>query len=109
MEYAHDGLAEVLAAARFDDPHFAVYANVNGESVYKADRAKTLLLDQLSNPVRWTDEISAIARRFPNAWYVEMGPGTVLTGLVRKIAPSVKTVSCGTAVEVEQFRSLAAA
>ena len=43
MQSAADGLAKALAAVQFDDPHFAVYANVNGEAVTKADRAKELL------------------------------------------------------------------
>ena len=38
-----------------------------------------------------------------------MGPGTVLTGLVKKIAPAVKTATCGTVAEVEHFQELVAA
>jgi [acyl-carrier-protein] S-malonyltransferase len=109
MESAAEGLAETLAKAAFGDPHFAVYANVNGEAVTTAARAKQLLLEQLSNPVRWTVEIQTIARRYPDALYVEMGPGNVLAGLVKKIAPSVKTATCGTAAEVQQIRDLVAA
>jgi [acyl-carrier-protein] S-malonyltransferase len=109
MESAAGGLAEALDRASFDDPHFAVYANVNGEAVTQAARAKQLLLEQLSKPVRWTDEVRAMTARHPDALYVEMGPGNVLVGLVRKIAPSVKTATCGTAAEVQQIRELVAA
>jgi [acyl-carrier-protein] S-malonyltransferase len=108
METASEGLAKALDEASFGDPHFAVYANVNGESVTQASRGKQLLLEQLSKPVRWTDEIRAMAERYANALFVEMGPGNVLAGLVKKIAPSVKTATCGTAAEVEQLRTLAA-
>jgi [acyl-carrier-protein] S-malonyltransferase len=108
MESAAPGLAEALCNASFDDPHFAVYANVNAEPVLKAARAKQLLLDQLSKPVRWTDEVKAITDRFPDALYVEMGPGSALIGLVKKIAPSVRTAACGTTAEVELLRGLAA-
>jgi [acyl-carrier-protein] S-malonyltransferase len=108
METASGGLAEALDKASFDDPHFAVYANVNAEPVLRADRAKQLLLEQLSKPVRWSDEIRAIAARYPDALFVEMGPGSVLAGLVKKIAPSAKTATCGTAAEVTQLRELAA-
>jgi [acyl-carrier-protein] S-malonyltransferase len=106
MESASHGLAEALDAASFTDPHFAVYANVNGEAVLKARRAKELLLQQLARPVRWTDEIRALGSRYPDALYVEMGPGKVLAGLVKKIAPSLKIVTCGTAAEVQQLREL---
>jgi len=109
MKSAAGGLAKALATIQFDDPHFAVYANVNGEAVTKADRAKQLLLEQLSSPVRWTDEVRALTDRFPDALFVEMGPGNVLAGLVKKISPSVKTATCGTAAEVHQLRELVAA
>jgi malonyl CoA-acyl carrier protein transacylase len=50
-----------------------------------------------------------LAERFPDALFVEMGPGNVLVGLVKKIAPAVKTATCGTAAEVHQLRELVAA
>jgi [acyl-carrier-protein] S-malonyltransferase len=109
MKTASNGLVEALSRVEFSDPHFAVYANVNGEGVTRADRAKELLLEQLSKPVRWTDEVRALADRFPDALYVEMGPGNVLVGLVKKIAPSLKTATCGTAAEVHKLRELVAA
>jgi [acyl-carrier-protein] S-malonyltransferase len=109
METAAKGLAEALEAASFDDPHFPVYTNVDAEPVLKAGRAKDSLLAQLSKPVRWTDEVSAIARRYPRALFVEMGPGNVLVGLVKKIAPSLATATCGTAAEVTQLRERVAA
>jgi [acyl-carrier-protein] S-malonyltransferase len=108
MESAVDGLAEALDSASFDDPHFPVYANVDGQPVLKVERAKRLLLEQLSTPVRWSDEVLALAERFPQALYVEMGPGSVLVGLVKKIAPSLETATCGTAAEVDQLQRLVA-
>lgn len=106
MESAVDGLAQALDSASFDDPHFPVYANVDGQPVLKAERAKRLLLEQLSTPVRWSEEVLALAERYPRALYVEMGPGSVLVGLVKKIAPSLETATCGTAAEVDQLQGL---
>src|SRR5262249_33202807 len=91
----------------FDDPHFPVYSNVTCEAVTTAARAGQLLLEQLSRPVRWADEILALAERFPDALYIEMGPGNVLCGLVKRIAPSLKTLPCGTAADVQSLRELA--
>jgi [acyl-carrier-protein] S-malonyltransferase len=85
------------------NPQFPVFANVNAESVTTADRGKQLLLQQLTRPVRWTEEITAMASKFPDALYVEMGPGSVLAGLVKKIAPNVKTMTCGTVAEVNKL------
>jgi len=108
METALDGLSEAVANTTFNNPKFPVYANVNAEPVTLADRARQLLLQQLTRPVRWSDEITAMAARVPDALYVEMGPGSVLTGLVKKIAPALKTMSCGTVAEVNQLLEKAA-
>jgi [acyl-carrier-protein] S-malonyltransferase len=103
MEPARDGLRAALDAAKLEDPRFDVFANVDGQPVRDAATARQRLLDQLVSPVRWTEEITAMAQRHPDATFVEMGPGSVLTGLVKKIAPAVKTMTCGTAVEVNQL------
>ena len=100
MQPARDGLRAALDAARFSDPTFDVFANVDGQPVRDGATAKQKLLDQLVSPVRWTAEITEMAKRHPDAVYVEMGPGNVLVGLVKKIAPTVKTMTCGTAAEV---------
>ena len=108
MEVAAPGLAAALDATPPATPRFPVYANVTAEPVTDGARAGRLLLEQLTSPVRWTDEVRAIAQRHPDALYVEMGPGGVLTGLVRKIAPAVRTTTCGTAAEVESLLELVA-
>jgi [acyl-carrier-protein] S-malonyltransferase len=108
MQSAEGGLTEILAVTEIRDPEFPVYANVDAEPVTSAAAARERLVRQLTSPVRWTDEVQALARAYPNALFVEMGPGTVLVGLVRKIAPSVKTASCGTVGEIEQLLGLVA-
>jgi malonyl CoA-acyl carrier protein transacylase len=107
MEIAEDGLGKALDNAAFSNPRFPVYSNVTTEPVTNATTARSLLLKQLASPVRWSDEISAIARRHPGALYVEMGPGSVLVGLAKKIDASLKTATCGTAAEVSQLTELA--
>lgn len=109
MEMASEGLAQALGAVAFADPRFTVYANVDGSAVTDAQHAKALLLQQLSSPVRWSDEVLAMTTRYPDALYIEMGPGSVLVSLVKKIAPGVKTMTCGTAAEVNQLAELATA
>ena len=108
MQTAQDGLTEILAVTPMRDPQFPVYANVDGGPVPTASSARERLVRQLTSPVRWTEEIQALARDFADALFVEMGPGTVLVGLVKKIAPTVKTASCGTVAEVEQLLGLVA-
>jgi [acyl-carrier-protein] S-malonyltransferase len=106
MQPARDGLRTALESAKFSDPTFEVFANVDGRPVKDAATARQKLLDQLVSPVRWTEEITAIAAKYPDATYVEMGPGNVLAGLVKKIAPNVKTMTCGTTAEVNALLDL---
>jgi [acyl-carrier-protein] S-malonyltransferase len=108
MQSAQLGLTEILAVTEIRQPGFPVYANVDAQAVTTASSARERLVRQLTCPVRWTDEVRTLARDYPDALFVEMGPGTVLVGLVRKIAPSVKTASCGTVAEVEQLLGLVA-
>lgn len=108
MQSAEDGLTEMLAVTEMRDPRFPVYSNVDGQPVTQSAAARERLVRQLTSPVRWTEEIQNMAKAYPSALFVEMGPGTVLVGLVKKIAPGVKTASCGTVAEVEQLLGLVA-
>lgn len=103
MQPAREGLAGAIAAARFSDPAVPVYANVTAAPVRDAATAQSLCLSQLTAPVRWTELVTRLAADHPDALYVELGPGSVLSGLVRKIAPSVATATCGTPADVEQL------
>ena len=103
MAPAVDGLREALAEARFADPSFPVLANASGEAVRTGVDAKRLLADQLTAPVRWVACMQAAAGLLPGATYVEIGPGAVLSGLLKRIVPGAKAVTLGTADEVERF------
>ncbi len=109
MTEAAAGLEQALDLAHFGDPRFPVYANVNAQPVGSAALARRLLVEQLTAPVQWARELEHIAALHPDALYVEMGPGTVLKGLAKKIAPSLKVVSCGTAADVDALLTLVTA
>lgn len=109
MADAADGLQQALDVAPFADPRFPVYANVNAQPVEDAALARRLLVQQLTAPVQWQREMENLAALHPDALYVEMGPGAVLKGLARKIAPSLKVVTCGTATEVDTLLTTIAA
>jgi [acyl-carrier-protein] S-malonyltransferase len=103
MAAAVDGLREALTEASFADPAFPVIANASGEAVRTGVDAKRLLADQLTAPVRWVACMQAAAALAPGATYIELGPGNVLAGLLKRIVPTAKTVTLGTADEVERF------
>jgi [acyl-carrier-protein] S-malonyltransferase len=108
MESAADGLAQAVAEQSFATPQFPIYSNVTGEPVTDSARGSVLLLEQLTHPVRWTDEVLRIAADIPEPLFVECGPGSVLVGLVKKIVPAARTQTCGTTAEVEQLLELVA-
>jgi [acyl-carrier-protein] S-malonyltransferase len=103
MAPAVDGLREALSAASFADPAFPVIANASGAAVRTGLDAKRLLVDQLTAPVRWVECMRAAAAVAPDATFVEVGPGSVLSGLLKRIVPGARAVTLGTADEVEKF------
>lgn len=105
MAPAVDGLREALSQAEFADPAFPVVANASGEAVRTGVDAKRLLADQLTAPVRWVACMQAAARLSPEATFIEVGPGNVLAGLLKRIVPNAKAITLGTADEVERFLS----
>ena len=103
MQSAWQAFGQALAHASLNDPAVPVYANVNASPVTTASDAKRLLLEQLTAPVRWTQLVERLVADFPGALFVEMGPGNVLTGLMKKIAPGAECVPCGTAADVDSL------
>jgi [acyl-carrier-protein] S-malonyltransferase len=103
MAPAVDGLRDALSEATFTDPAFPVIANASGEAVRTGVDAKRLLADQLTAPVRWVACMQAAAELEPEATFIEIGPGNVLSGLLKRIVPSAKAITLGTADEVEKF------
>jgi len=108
MEPAVVGLTDAIATSAFMDPHFPVFSNVTADASTTAVSAKDLLLRQLTSPVRWSTEMRNIAKHLPDALYVEMGPGNVLTGLMGRLVKGAKTFACGTAAEVEKLLQMVA-
>lgn len=106
MQPAVVGLTDAIATSAFTDPSFPVFSNVTADASTTAVAAKDLLLRQLTSPVRWSTEIRNIAGHFPDALYVELGPGNVLTGLMGRLVKGAKTFACGTAADVEKLQQL---
>ncbi len=103
MTPAVPGLREALAATAFRDPKCPVMANATAHPVTVASDASRLLADQLTSAVRWTDSVRGAAAQLPGATWLEIGPGAVLAGLLKKIVPGAVATTLGTADEVERF------
>ncbi len=92
-----------LGKAPFKDPAVPVIANATATATTTATDARRLLAEQLTAPVRWVGCMEAAARLAPGVTFVEIGPGNVLSGLVKRIVPGANTMALGTADEVEKF------
>lgn len=103
MAPAVAGLRAALAEAGFGDPRCPVVANATAEPVTTAAEALRTLAEQLTAPVRWVECMRRAAALAPGAVFVEVGPGNVLTGLLKRIVPEARAVTLGTAEEVERF------
>ena len=106
MAPAAPGLEAAIDAAGLQDPRVPVFANVDGSAVTRADAARPLLVQQLTAPVQWTRVMQQLVQAHPDALYVELGTGSVLSGLARRIAPSVRTMTAGTLADVEKLLEL---
>ena len=84
MKPAEERLAPELLALEVRDPQWPVVANVDAEPKRQARGAIHALIRQVSSPVRWEGVVQRLASEGVSA-YVEVGPGAVLSGLVRKI------------------------
>jgi [acyl-carrier-protein] S-malonyltransferase len=102
MKPAQDRLAVDLAAIELADPRPALVNNVRAEVVTTAAAVRQGLIDQIPNPVRWTASIARM-RAEGVTRFLELGPKSVLKGLLRKIDPSLECVSIGEAQEVEAY------
>jgi [acyl-carrier-protein] S-malonyltransferase len=103
MQGAQAELEDALAECEMSDPGLSVYCNASGERCDSGSEARALLSAQLASPVRWVDAMRAMERDFPEAVCLEIGPGNVLAGLVKRCAPSLRTVPCGTARDLDNI------
>jgi [acyl-carrier-protein] S-malonyltransferase len=103
MAPAVDGLREALSQVDFTEGRFPVVANASTEPIRSGSDAKRLLADQLTAPVRWVGCMQQAALMAPGARFAEIGPGSVLSGLLKKIVPGASSITLGTADEVEKF------
>jgi [acyl-carrier-protein] S-malonyltransferase len=104
MEMAAGGLEEALTGTDAMDPRFPVIANATAEAVRDADTARATLRAQLTLTVRWVEGIERMREEEPTRW-LELGPGNVLAGLLRRIDRSLSATAVG---DAEALDALAA-
>jgi [acyl-carrier-protein] S-malonyltransferase len=106
MAPAREGMAPLLAEVALRDPEVPVVCNVDGRPLRRAAEVRDALLRQIDQPVRWVESIERMRSELGIGVFVEVGPGRVLTGLIKRIAPDATTQSVS---DLESLRELLAA
>ncbi|OGU61802.1 MAG: [acyl-carrier-protein] S-malonyltransferase [Ignavibacteria bacterium RBG_13_36_8] len=102
MQSASDKLKEKLDKAEIYDAIVPVYANVTAKPTTQKAEIKDLLLAQLNAPVRWEETIINMINDGADE-FIEIGPGKVLLGLVKRINPDIKVYGIDKLCDVERF------
>jgi [acyl-carrier-protein] S-malonyltransferase len=92
MEPAREELAAAIEKTNFNKPICPVYQNVNALPSSDVNDIKKNLIAQLTAPVRWTQSVQNMVKDGAKT-FIECGPGKVLQGLIKKIAPEAETTS----------------
>jgi [acyl-carrier-protein] S-malonyltransferase len=102
MKPAEERLRPVLDAANFKDLWVSLVSNVDASPIGTATAVRNALLRQVASPVRWVESVQKMVsmgvRRI-----VEIGPGSVLTGLIKRIDPTVELINVSDVSSIEAF------
>jgi [acyl-carrier-protein] S-malonyltransferase len=101
MQPAQERLAEDLKHTNFANLSVPLVTNVDADTISTGDEARAALIRQVTMPVRWEESVRLLIDEGVNT-FVEVGPGRVLTGLLRQVERSAATLN------VEDEKSLAA-
>ena len=101
MESAYVKLEKVLADVPVQSPRFPVISNVTGEEVKTPEKIRETLRDQVIGTVRWTDCMQRLINLGCD-FFIELGPGNVLAGLLKRTDRAIAVISIGDADSVDK-------
>ena len=102
MRSATEKMRKEISKVEFKKPETSIISNVTAKETNDPDEIKTLLVDQIEKPVRWREIIINIINSNVEK-FVEIGPGKVLSGLVKRINNNVKLIQIN---ELEDLNNL---
>ena len=102
MQPAVDGMAEIIPTLEFQDPAIPIMANTTAQPLTTAEQVKAELITQLSNGIQWQRSIEYMIDNGV-ATFIEIGPGKVLSGLIKRINKEANTLNIG---DVESINNL---
>ena len=92
MKPVQTALAETMEGLAWNDPKVPLVANHSGQAVTTGDEVREALVAQIASPVRWVDCVQTLTAEGCDR-SLELGPGRVLSGLIRKISPDLETLN----------------
>jgi [acyl-carrier-protein] S-malonyltransferase len=95
MRPAREGLEPMLRDTGFRDPLVPVVTNVDARPVTRGEQARDALVRQVDSPVRWVESVTWMATDGGVGRFLEVGPGSVLCGLVKRIVAGSRPTACG--------------
>ena len=101
MESAYEKLEKTLAGVPIQSPDFPVISNVTGEEVKTPDEIRQTLRDQVTGTVRWTDCMQRLIELGCDV-FIELGPGNVLAGLLKRTKRGIEVITVGDADAVQK-------
>ena len=102
MQSAYEKLGAELLNMEMQLPRFPVISNVTGEEVKTLPEIRRSLQDQVTATVRWVDCMETLLEECGCDFFIELGPGNVLAGLLRRISKGVEVISVGDAESVRK-------
>jgi len=103
MEPAASMLAQTVDAVALGDARVPILSNCRAMPVQKRDALIDVMIEQMTSPVRWEDGIRFMIREGVTT-FIEVGPGRVLTGLVRRIDKGVEVITISDAPSLERYK-----
>ena len=105
MQPAVDGMSEIIDTIAFQDPIVPVIANTTAQPLTTTEQVKAELLRQLCNGVHWQRSVEYMVNEGVSI-FIEIGPGKVLSGLIRRINKNVKTLNIGDAEAIKNMKAI---
>jgi [acyl-carrier-protein] S-malonyltransferase len=102
MQPAVDGMAEVIATLSFSEPVIPIIGNTAAQPLTTAESIKEELLRQLCNCIQWQRSVEYMVGDGVST-FIELGPGKVLAGLIKRIDKNVKILNIGDADAIKNI------
>ena len=103
MNKATEIMRNEIQKLNFQDSKIKLISNVTAKEILNKEELKTLLIDQIENRVRWRESVNHMISNGVNH-FIEIGPGKVLTGLIKRIDKNVKTNTINTESDIKDLK-----